>query len=671
MKYRIAALVEGIILCVLVLAIIFSGLRTLSNWRAAGVATQGLDLAHLKKYEQAKEKFQAAVAARPDYLPGLQALLHLNLYGKTPNEKAVTDTADRLLSLTGGKGQRAAAAYLALGALKARKAEEQADAAQRIEVLKAAEAEFRKATEADDKCAEALVNRGILSYLLFRETNDNRDLAAAGVFLDQAKKSTSISIHALYPLAATCGQILFAQGRHMTALEELRIAMELDPTQSEGLTNLAIAYAQRLTAPGITLEAKAAMLQEVESLVTEDNPAYFVLQSAIGTAYFDLGRYGDSTNIFTRLATKFEKEGSAVGNVAASEYARLKRAVNPKPAEPIAAAVDALTVALSRELSPRNRAKCLNLMGLCIQEGYPFRSTQNPKKVYSSEYYLREAVRLDTTFWAASRNLGIMHQRANEWKEALNCYRMSLEAKKTQVDVDRAVKKFESPPQIMSPPEYASAMTVILGKRGITKEKFPAMLIGVQPSYPGKVEKDLTRILIDGQLQLFWVFITNNDIVIVAKDPLEDGLHQLEATFVDAGGNSRALQWAFVVDLNDPVISYRHPEPEATVHPDTVFTLQMEDSSGIDYKTVEIGVGRSGAAAAAAKIISAGEYQYDMREAKKFRKDNVDAARIQFMLPKATATGAIFISVKFNDNSGRTCENNKWDLKLVLPQPGE
>jgi len=665
MKYKIAAITEGLILSILVLVIIFSGLRALSNWTAGTAASRGLDLVQFGQYEAAKKKFEDAVAARPDYIPGLQALLHLSLYSDPPDEKVAKDTADKLLSLTGGKGQEAAAAHMALGALKVQKAEKERDAEKRIALLKAADSEFRKANAADPDCAETFVNRGILAYVLYLQTEAKPDLAAAVKFLTMARSRPSISIHALYPLAATYGQLLYAQGRQRTALDELRKAMELDPTQGEGLTNLAIAYAYRLSSEAVTLEEKRAMLQVVEGLLPEDNPAYFLFQSAIGSAYFDLDRYGDVRSLFMRLASKFPEEGSAIANVAAAEYARLKRAVNPKPEGPIANAVDALTSALDekKKISPRNKAKCLNLLALCIREGYPFRRTKNPKRLFSAEYYLREAVRLDPSFWAAARNLGVMHQQKNEWRDALKYYKLSLPARKTQVDLDRAIKKFETPPQIMSPPTYSSAMTVIPGQRGISMDKFPAMLIGVQPSYPGKIEKDATKISIDGAPQPYWEFITNNDIAIVSKDPLEDGLHKLEAKLVDAGGNQRSFLWPFVVDLEDPTIVYRSPEPGATVHSATVFTVEMEDSSGIDLKSVEVTVGRAGGASM--RIIGEGAYQYDMMEIKKFRKAKLEASRFQFTLPKGFLTGSIRIGVKFNDNSGRSYDGEEWQLKLV------
>lgn len=668
MKYKIAALIEGAILCILVLIIIFSGLRALSNWTAGTAASRGLDLIQFGKYEAAKKRFEAAVETRPDYIPGLQALLHLSLYSDPPDEKGAKDTADKLLSLTGQKGQQAAAAYLALGALKVREAEKARDAETRIELLKAADSVFRKANSADPDCAETFVNRGILAYVLYLQTQDQPDLAAAVKFLTMARSKPSISIHALYPLAATYGQLLYAQGRQRTALDELQKAMELDPTQGEGLTNLAIVYAYRLSSEAVTLEEKGAMLQVVEGLLPEDNPAYFLFQSAVGSAYFDLDRYGDATSLFTKLATTFPEEGSAAANVGACEYARFKRSVNQgKPAGPISNAVDALSSALDekKKISPRNKAKSLNLLALCIREGYPFRGTKNPKNLFSAEYYLREAVRLDPSFWGAPRNLGIMHQQKNEWRDALKYYKLSLPARKTQVDLDRAIKKFETPPQIMSPPAYASAMTVIPGEKGISRDKFPAMLLGVQPSYPGKIEKDATKISIDGAPQPYWEFITNNDIVIVSKDPLEDGLHRLEAKLVDAGGNVRPFLWAFVVDLKDPVITYRQPEPDQNVHPETVFTFEMDDSSGIDFRTVGVAVGRVGGGGASVRIISEGEYQYDMMAIKKYRKDKLDAKRVQFMLPKGFLAGSVAISVSFNDNSGRSYGGENWQLKLV------
>ena len=670
MKFKIAIAAEGLLLCYLVLTSISSLFGTLANFRATKAAALGLDLVQLDKPESARLQFEDAVAARSDFQGGYQALLHLYLSTDSPDEEAAQKTADKLLALTGKKGRSAAAAYMALGVIKVREAMATDDQSQKVELLKAADLEFRRASErADPESAESFVNRGIVNFMIYKELKQQPYLTRSALLLDTAKRKRAISVHALYPLTFVRGNVLFEQGRRQSSLAEMARCQELDPAQGRGLTNLAVAHAHTLMSPVLSAEQKRALLQQVEKLVDESNPAYYLLRCAIGATYFEVGRYDDAVSLFRSLSTKYKDKGSALANLGAVLYAHFKRSVNQnKPARPISDAVDALYAAEAKDdLGPRERAKCWNILALCKREGYPFpKETKEPKQLYSAEYCLRKAIQLDKTYWAAPRNLGILHQLKKEWKDALRYYRLSLDANKAQVDLDRAVRQFESPPQIMNPREYTSAMSVIPGSRGITQKRFAAMLLAVRPSYPGKIDKDSTKLTIDGKPQAYWEFISDNDILLVVRDPLADGVHKLVALFEDAGGNRKDLTWEFVVDLNNPIIKSRKPAGEEPATTASTFEVVLWDSSGINLKSIGVTVSRpTSGSTRPLTVIRSGEYQYDMLPLKQFRGDRVKSERIQFTLPKGFIAGDSVIAIQFSDQSRRSYVGEPWKIKIV------
>jgi len=653
MHIKFLVICEGVMLVILSLVGIKNGFRTYSNFKAQDAAAVALDELQLGRFSHARDALEVAVATRPDYDEGRIALLYAALYVPKPEESLIKEMVEQLLALNDQAGRSTEAAFTANAVMRIRQARKSKTKAEKIKLLRAADEELKKAGKSTDSRGNNYVNRGIVTFMLFRETRSPVYLESAAGFLSKAQLDKDISINSLYPLSFTEGLLMFEQGRDRSALDRMQRSMELDPTGENGITNLALAYARRLRSKTLTSEQKLAVLQETQNLVKSDNPAHYALLSAEGTAFFDLEEWANAGSRFQTVVHFYKDRSAGIANGAAVNYVRTQRLTNIQPESPIANAVDALLKALEKEdLTPRNEAKINNMLGLCKEAGYPF-GIGTPKPLETAEYYYREARRIDPTFWASTRNLGASHQRRNEWKEALGYYKESMKAKK-QPDLASAVKLFSTPPQIVGPPTVSSAMSVVPGEKGATRFKFPALLVGVLPSYPGRIEKESSKISINNIPQPYWKFVSDHNLIVVSREELDDGVHKLKGEFLDAGGNKRVFEWVFTVDQIDPSVESVSPATDSVINAGTVFRVTLkEDTSGLDFATLKVSFFRPQLGTRESKIISYGAFQYDAAIIKQYSRQKVTGRQFKFMLPPKIPAGKVRIAISFRDRAGR------------------
>jgi hypothetical protein len=653
MQIKIVVIIEAIFLVILSLVGIKNGFKAYTNFTAENAVAVAIDELQIGRYTHARDALEATVAARPDYEEGHIALLYAALNVPKPEDATIKALAEELLAMNDGAGKTAEAAHTATAVIRIRQAKKSKTRDEKFKLLIAADQALKKAGAATESRANNYVSRGIVNFMLYKETRRPDYLKSSAAFMAKAQLNKDISINSLYPLAFTEGLLMFEQGRDRSALERMRRSMELDPTGENGITNLALAYARRLRSKTLTKEQKLAILQETQNMVKSDNPAHYALLSAEGTTFFDLEEWENASRRFHDVVYHHKDRSAGIANGAAVDLVRSRRLLNIQPEKPVANAVDALLEALDKDdLTPRHEAKIINMLGLCKEAGYPF-SIATPKPLETAEFYYREARRIDPTFWASMRNLGASHQRRNEWKDALRYYKESSKAKK-QPDLARAVKLFMTPPQIAAPPSISSALSVVPGEKGATRSKFPALLLGVLPSYPGRIEKESSKISINGIPQPFWKFVSDHNIILVSREELGDGNHKLKAEFSDAGGNKRVFDWDFSVDLIDPSIENMSPETDSFINAGTVFKVTLKaDTSGSDFSFLKVSFSRPHLGTRKTKIILSGVFQYDATSIKQYSRQKVSARQFKFMLPPKMPAGKVRISMSFKDRSGR------------------
>lgn len=653
MQLKIVVISEAVLLVILSLVGIRNGFKAYSNFRAESAVAVALDELQIGRFTHARDALEAVKAARPDYVEGRIALLFASLNVPQPEEATIKELAEELLAMNDVTGKSVEAAHTATAVMRIRQAKDATTPNEKVKLLIAAEQALKQAGTATESRANNYVSQGIVSFMLFKETDSPEYLQSAAAFLAKAQLDKDISINSLYPLSFTEGLLLFEQGRDRSALDRMRRSMELDPTGENGITNLALAYARRLRSKTLTRDQKMAILQETQNMVKADSLAHYALKSAEATAFFDLGEWSSAESWFNDVVNRYKDRSAGLANVAAVQYVRTRRLENIEPEKPIANAVDALLKALEKkDLTPRNEAKINNMLGLCKEAGYPF-GIATPKPLETAEYYYREARRIDPTFWASTRNLGASYQKKNEWKESVSYYKESSKAKKDS-DLSRAVNLFSTPPQIAAPPPISSALPVVPGERGATQLKFPAFLLGVLPSYPGRIEKESSKIKIDGIPQPFWDFVSDHNIIVVSREELGDGLHKFDGEFVDAGGNKRVFEWEFAVDLIDPSIESMSPAVDSVINAGTVFKVALkEDTSGVDFSALKVSFVRPQLGNRDTKIILNGVFQYDAISIKQYARQKVSTREFQFMLPTDLPDGNVLLSIAFKDQSGR------------------
>ncbi|MBI2193865.1 MAG: hypothetical protein HYU36_17955 [Planctomycetes bacterium] len=672
--YKIIGAVELAIALILLMVSFKFGTTSYEHWEASRAALRGLNLIALREFPAAKEQFENAIRTRSDYVGAHEGLLYLAMVSKPADTKGAKTHANDILTLTDRKGPRAAGAYIAYGVLKTREAAEAKTPADRVRLLDAAEVEFQNAQKADPDNADAWINRGILE--LIRKDWVNPDapqphLQAAFEAFSKARNCRSVCVLGLYPQTAALGRLYFERNEHLRALEEMAKSAELDPEGVGGLTNYGVAYGLRLINPGLAEDQKRAMLQKVDKLIPATNPAHYFLQCCVGSVYFSIQRFEESKLAYSQLANDHRERGTAFAGLAALTFYRYQQGANKGiKDEPISTTFNLLHLAESKgDLTPGQQAWCYNVMALCRREGYPFPTTNDPKPVQSPEYYLRKAIELDPNFWIASRNLGVLHQEKSEWKDALLNYRLSDKANPAQEEIRKAIKTFEEPPQVSTPQLYPKTVTTDPDEMGITTLEVPAFLVTVQPSYPGKVERDATRIWIDNTQQTYWEFLTDNQILVLSQESLLDGKHEFRGEFVDAGANVRPLSWPFAVDLAPP--SARFLEPKGDDLPDSkaAFLLELEDSaSRVEFSTFNLRIQGSGTTARVVDTVKKGAFQYDMPPLKLFKADKVKASPVKFMLPASfPPEGEFDLFLEVRDRAGLEYKN-KFHFKFGKPK---
>ena len=672
MGYRVAAYVEILILCILVVVALGKGLRVYSNWKAHSAAVKGINLIELGKDAVAREQFKKVAKARPLSPVGHQSLLYLALKKDPIDNKEVKTYANTLLKLTGKAGHKAAAAHIAFGILEGNKALKARNSQEALKLLDAADRHFRNAYKADPDSADASGNRGIVSLLRFNHRKDKKYLEAAYKYFERdLKKAKSISFHMLYPLTAATGRLYFEWNQPGRALDEMTKSAEMDLSQTDGLTNLAIAYSRRLQSAALSENQKRALIQKAVKVIPTENPAYMLLNLTIGKALFEMGQFGEANQYFGQVENQFEDHAMPSVNKGAYEFVTFQRSVNrSRPLGPVSTAFKFLYAAVyeKKHITPEAKSWCLNLMAYCCELGYPF-TKKNAKPVEAKSYYLLEALRLDPSNWAAARNLGILHQRNKEWKEALQYYLQSIRYKPTQDAINRAIRQFQEKPRIVLPPFAPPILRAIPEERGITTDELPGFIVTVRPSYPGKLDIEATRIWIDETPQKSWKFVTDNDLVIVTQQSLEDGPHLLKAKFVDAGGNIRDFVWEFAIDLNPPMAKFSSLKEGANVHPEKVFRLDLSDTaSGVDYKSIIIYLDPVNTKSVpTSRIVNKGQYVYDMHSIKHYKKEKIKKSRIDFTLPPRRPEGSYKITVEVKDNAGRRLKSI-FMFQLVKPE---
>jgi serine/threonine-protein kinase len=170
---------------------------------------------------------------------------------------------------------------------------------------------FQKAVEQDDGYALAHAGLGEAYWRKYQLTKDTRWVAAARDSCAAALRRADN----LAPVYVTLGLVDAGTGRYVDAVNELKRAVTLEPSNGDAYRELAGAY----QALGRTADAEATFKTAIGV-----RPTYWANYNALGSLYYRLSRYAEAEAQFKRVIALTPDNARAYGNLG-GVYALTKR----------------------------------------------------------------------------------------------------------------------------------------------------------------------------------------------------------------------------------------------------------------------------------------------------------------------------------------------------------
>jgi serine/threonine protein kinase/tetratricopeptide (TPR) repeat protein len=149
---------------------------------------------------------------------------------------------------------------------------------------------FRRALELDPQYALAYSGLGEAYWRTYEQDNDNHWADDA---LGACAKSVLLDTHHAGPHICL-GLVYNGTGRYQEAVDQYKMAVDLEPTNDDAIRGLASAYQSR----GSTSDAEKTYKSAIAA-----RPTYWLGYNALGSFYMAVGRYAEAAEMFTRVTT--------------------------------------------------------------------------------------------------------------------------------------------------------------------------------------------------------------------------------------------------------------------------------------------------------------------------------------------------------------------------------
>jgi eukaryotic-like serine/threonine-protein kinase len=271
----------------------------------------------------------------------------------------------------------------------------------RIESLDSAITVFRSALEIDRRYALAYAGLGEAYWR-------KQELTGSAVWVEPARAACEGALGISQDLSEphTCvGMVLNGTGEYEKAVEEFRIALNLEPTNDLSYVGLATAY-EKL--------GRAADAERTYRHAIELRPNYWAAYNTLGGYYYRLGRFDDALTMFQQVVALAPDSFRGYSSVGAVHF------MKDQTAEAVAAFQKSLSIR-------RNYVAASNLGTLYFFEGEYGRSVEA----------FRQALTLDQGNYVVWKNLAGALAGAGDAKEAAAAFRRARELVQERLTVNR------------------------------------------------------------------------------------------------------------------------------------------------------------------------------------------------------------------------------------------